>query len=238
LSDKRRDARYPARIMVRLVRRNETIELLTNDVSFRGAFIRTDAAMSLRQLVRVSFALPAGETVQAHAMVVHAVRGDPKHDPTAPVPGIGLQFWGPMEQARAWEQFVYDLKVRERAGVQAARITDKVRRASERFRLQLELDVDGHDAKTRDVSENGMAIRTETMLPVGMKVRVNVKARGEAFPVDVIVRRQIQEPGFRGLGVEFADLSASPRKAIVTFVREAAPREDVVFVKPGDPELH
>lgn len=223
--------------MVRLVRRNETIELLTNDVSFRGAFVRTDAALSLRQLVRVSFNLPGGETVQAHAMVVHAVKGE-KHDPTSPVPGVGLQFWGPMEQARAWEQFVYDLKVKERAGVPLARVTDKVRRSSERFRLQLDLDVDGNEAKTRDISENGMAIRTDKMLPVGMKLRVNVRAHGQSFPVDVVIRRQIDEPTFRGLGVEFADPTAEPRRAIVSFVRDNAPKEEAVFVKPGDPELH
>lgn len=237
MSEKRREIRYPARIVVKLHRRNETIDLLTNDVSFRGAFIRTDTPLALRQLVRVAFHLPAGEIVRAHAMVVHAVKGD-RSDPSSPVPGVGLQFWGPIEQGRAWEQFVYDLKVRQRTGALMARVTDKVRRASERFRLELELELDGHEAKTRDISENGMAIRTDTMLPLGMRVRVNVRASGHTFPVDVIVRRHIEEPGFRGLGVEFADLESQPRSSIVRFVREHAPREDLVFVQPGDPKLH
>jgi hypothetical protein len=119
-----------------------------------------------------------------------------------------------------------------------ARVTDKVRRASERFRLQLDLDVDGDEAKTRDISENGMAIRTDKMLPVGMRIRVNVRAHGQSFPDDVGIRRQIDEPGFRGLGVEFADLTAEPRRAIVSFVRDNAPKDEAVFVKPGDPKLH
>ena len=81
---------------------------MTNDVSFRGAFLRTDAPPGLRQLVRVAFSLPGGEEVSGHAMVVHVVQpasGDG-------IPGVGVQFWGPVQEAKAWEKYVYDLKVR------------------------------------------------------------------------------------------------------------------------------
>lgn len=234
--EKRRDVRYAARIVARIVRRNETVELLTNDVSFRGAFLRTDSPPAARQLVRVSFVLSPTKTVSAHAMVVRVVSVG---DPGANVPGVGIQFWGPMDDAKAWEQFIYELKAKERAGMPAARATDKVRRASERFRLSLEVNLDGRTFVTRDVSLNGMAVRTDSPMPVGMRARMHVSAPGrEPIALDVVVRRQIDEPGFRGLGVEFVDVPPETKAALVDFVRANAPAEDAQFVDPRDPRLH
>ena len=90
MDEKRRDIRYPARIVASVVRRNETLELLTNDVSYRGAFVRTDAPPALRQLLRVTFDLPnGGPKVSAHSMVVRVVtRGEGGE--ASRVPGIGL----------------------------------------------------------------------------------------------------------------------------------------------------
>ena len=73
MSEKRRDIRYAARIVARVVKKTETEELLTHEVSFRGAFLRTDAPLGLRQLLKVSFSLPSGATVSAHAMVVRRI---------------------------------------------------------------------------------------------------------------------------------------------------------------------
>lgn len=218
-----------------MVRRGENVELLTNDVSFRGAFLRTDSPPALRQLVRVSFVLPTGQTVSAHAMVVHVVTpGDPSR-----VPGVGVQFWGPVGEAKAWEKFVYELKVRERAGVPSSRSTDRVRRASERFKLKLEVRVGGSTLSTRDISANGMAIRTDSAMPVGTRARLEVHADGHAsLAFDVIVRRRIDEPDFRGLGVEYVDMPEATRKALVTMLREQASEKDAIFVDFDDPELH
>ena len=55
---------------------------------------------------------------------------------------------------------------------------------------------------------------------------------------DVIVRRTIDEPGFRGLGVELVDVEPAKREALVRFVRARAPSEDRIFINPGDPKLH
>jgi len=110
-SDKRREQRFPARIIARVQRRGSDVELVTSDVSFRGAFIRTDAPPALRQLVKVAFAIPSGQLVSAHAMVVHIV--EPGAEGTGAA-GMGVQFWGPIQEARAWEQYVYELKVKGR----------------------------------------------------------------------------------------------------------------------------
>ncbi|MBX3219782.1 MAG: PilZ domain-containing protein [Labilithrix sp.] len=239
-SEQRREARYPARIVARVVRRGQSIELLTNDVSFRGVFLRTDSPPALRQLMKVELLLPSGPVVSGHAMVVHVTNrpeGQPKGE--GAVPGAGVQFWGPITHAREWEQFVHQLKVRERAGMAAAKTTDKVRRASERFKLSLEVVLDGKTSMTRDVSENGMAIRTDLPLPVGTRARIEMRAGDQWMHFDVVVRRAIDESGFRGLGVELADLDPAKRAALVAFVRRSAPSDDEsIFIEIDDPELH
>jgi hypothetical protein len=214
------------------------LELLTNDVSYRGAFIRTDAPPALRQLLRVTFDLPNDAAkVSAHGMVVRVVtRGEGGGAPR--VPGVGLQFWGPIEQAKAWDQFVYDLKMREKAGLPHARATDKVRRSSERFRMALDVALGGETMTTRDVSESGMAVRTKSTLPVGTRTTMQIRRRHESIVVDVIVRRRIEEKDFVGLGVEYVDVPPSTRQSIVEIVRSGAPEEEAIFIDPDDPGLH
>lgn len=238
MDEKRRDIRYPARIVANVVRRSETLELLTNDVSYRGAFVRTDAPPALRQLLRVTFDLPnGGPKVSAHSMVVRVItRGEGGE--ASRVPGIGLQFWGPIDQAKAWDQFVYDLKMREKAGLPNARATDKVRRSSERFKMALDVALGGETMTTRDVSETGMAIVTKSTLPVGARTTLQIRRGHESIVVDVVVRRRIDEKGFVGFGVEYVDVTPEARQSIVAIVREGAPEEDVIFIDPSDPGLH
>jgi hypothetical protein len=233
--NKRRELRYPARIVARVVRRGENVELLTNDVSFRGAFLRTDAPPALRQLVKVAFDMPGGEVVSAHAMVVHVV--PPGNEEI--IPGMGVQFWGPVLESRAWEKFVYDLKVREKAGTAAASATDKVRRSSERFKLQLEVIVDGRRLSTRDVSETGMAIRSDSAMPIGTRAHLQVHSNGHpSLAFDVIVRRRIDEPAFKGLGVEFADIRAETKAALMAILKPISTETDAIFIDGDDPGLH
>lgn len=238
MDEKRRDVRHPARIVACIVRRNETIDLLTNDVSYRGAFIRTDAPPALRQLLRVTFTLPNGAPkVSAHGMVVRVVTKGEGGDANR-VPGVGLQFWGPIDHPKAWDQFIYDLKMREKAGMPSARATDKVRRSSERFKLALDVELGGEILTTRDVSETGMAIRARNAIPVGTRTTLQIRRNRESIVVDVIVRRRIEENDFTGLGVEFVDVPPSARQSIVELVRASLPEEDVVFIDENDPGLH
>lgn len=254
--ENRREARFPARIVARVVRRHETVELTTGDVSFRGAFLRTDAPPEIRQLIRVEFVMPTGDLVSAHAMVVHVV--SPSADLFADTrgPGMGLQFWGPVEQSKAWEQYVYGLKAQQRPepGIPAAHgsaparsvpsiptpaVVDRVRRSSERFKLRLEVVADDESLSTRDISEHGMAIRSNVGMPVGSRVHLTVRASGfEAIEIDVIVRREIDELSFRGVGVEFVDMNEDTRRALMAILRPASKEEDAVFVDRRDPALH
>lgn len=222
-----------------MLRRNHPIELLTNDVSFRGVFIRTDAPPTLRQLVKFELVLPSNVVVSGHAMVVHIAprpAGIPKGE--GPVPGIGLQFWGPVTNGKEWEQFIHELRARQRAGLASAKATDKVRRASERFKLAVEVVFDGKTSMTRDVSETGMAVRTDMKLPIGSRAEIELRAGEQRIQFDVVVKREIEEPSFRGLGVEFVDLDGPRRALLGAFIRSNAPHEEVVLVPPSDPRLH
>lgn len=235
-NEKRRERRFPARIVARLQRKDEGVDLLTNNVSFKGAFVRTDAPPKLRQLIKLSFTTPQGPTVNVHAMVVYVVEpGDP-----ARVPGVGVQFWGPIDQPKAWEGYVQDLRVRAKEGTLTANEVDKVRRGSERFRMRLDVVLGGSSGQTRDLSMTGMAIRTDLAFEVGMRVLLAVTTPSqEQLEIQVIVRRLINDPGFKGVGVEFVDITpevvASLRAIIGASTR---PDDGAVFAKPDDPGLH
>lgn len=236
MDEKRREPRYPARIVARLYRRNQVVEHLTNDVSYRGVYLRTDAPPALRQLVRVELVLPNGQLIGGHAMVVHLA--EPEPGGARGVPGMGLQFWGPIQNQREWDLFIHELRVREKAGLSAAKSSDKIRRSSERFRLAVEVRFDGATSMTRDLSANGMAIRTELEMPVGTRTQVRLLAGDEEVAFDAIVRRTIRETGFRGLGVELLTTTDEKRAALLRFLGAHAPAESRVFVPPNDPKLH
>lgn len=230
--DKRREPRHAAHVSVKLTRQGVSSDLLTDDVSFRGAFVRTDEPPKLRQLVKLEVELPGGHKIEAHAMVVHVRPAGP-----GVVPGVGVQFWGQMSEQRAWERFVQDLGAHR--GPQSSRRKDKVRRSSQRFRIELPVNLGAVAGVTRDVSETGMAIRTEKAFPLGMRVHLVVTTReGDEVGLDAIVRRAIHEDTFRGVGVEFTTDDPEARRAIFEAARTVQPDEGAVFIDPDDPGLH
>ena len=84
-----------------------------------------------------------------------------------------------------------------------------------------------------------MAIRSDSAMPVGTRAHLQVHSNGHpSISVDVIVRRRIDESKFQGLGVEFVDMSAPIKAALMALLRPAASERDAIFVKPDDPELH
>ena len=94
-------------------------------------------------------------------------------------------------------------------------------------------------AMTRDISHGGLAVRTDAPMAVGMRASLDLAALdGGALSVDVVVRRRIDEPGFRGLGVEFVDVTPDKHRAIVAFVRDHSAPDDAIYVAEGDPNLH
>jgi hypothetical protein len=117
-------------------------------------------------------------------------------------------------------------------------MSDKVRRSSERFKLAMQVVFDGETAMTRDVSEHGMAVRTDIAMPVGARTELTMEGPTGTVTFEAVVRRPIDEPGFRGLGIELVDMSPEQRRELLDFLRRNAPSEDRIIVRPDDPRLH
>lgn len=116
----RREARVEVCVPVVVYRGKSPISLETNDVSFKGLFVRTLDPPALRSLVRLKVSLFDRE-FEAHAMAVHVVTTIEEGDPHPR--GVGLQFWGLSGPARtAWDDFVRGLVQARRAA--AKRPTD------------------------------------------------------------------------------------------------------------------
>jgi acetolactate synthase-1/3 small subunit len=74
---------------------------------------------------------------------------------------------------------------------------------------------------TQDISQGGMSVQTEREIPIGTRVELRLvhPQSSESFAVHAMVRRQIDQPGFRGIGVEFVDLDRARKKALTEFIR-------------------
>jgi hypothetical protein len=240
MSDKRRDARFKARIALRMTRGKLTFALLTEDVSFRGVFVRMDAPPALRQLVKLEISLPRGATIRPHAMVVYRVEPGGES-----VPGAGLQFYGLEGRERAqWDTFVTDVRDQAKpVSLAPLGAADPVRRKHERHAVRFEVRLVSEDELrslyTRDISKGGMALETELEIPVGEGVGLDLvhpKTSAE-FALDAVVRRVIRDNGLRGLALELVGMTDARRDALAKFVRDGVPEEEITTVEPGDPRL-
>jgi hypothetical protein len=242
-SDKRRDARYFARLPIKLIRGKDVTSLQTDDVSFRGAFLRMDSPPALRQLLRVEVTLPEGVKINAHAMVVYRVAAGGNHPP-----GAGIQFYGLDGRERSlWESFVQ--KMRDEAPRSSPLhmvpegAPDPVRRKHERHSVRFEVRLSSLDELkalySRDISKGGMAVETTMDVALGTEVGLDLvhPQRAETFELTALVRRKIRQPSARGIAVEFTGMDEARREALERFIGPQPPREDVLLVKAGDPKL-
>ena len=112
----RRDVRYRCELPITLVARSGDVELLTENVSYRGFFLRTDSPPPRMQLLQVQFTLPGHTTpITTHAMVVYVA------GPDAAMRGAGVCFFAMDATVRkAWEAFIVALKERQDAQLKPA----------------------------------------------------------------------------------------------------------------------
>ena len=212
-AEQRRDKRYPVKMPARLVQGHDIVHLLTEDVSFRGLFLRTDSPPRLRQLVRIEIDLPSKKQFSAHGMAVHVVEAP---GTAGRVPGVGVQFYAVDREASAvWDEFVNSIKDSFATDAKKAEVLappnalDPIRRRFPRYRAPLEVRFrtidDLYTAYARDVSKGGIFVTTERVLPAGTEVLLTiVRPDSEAsFEVEGIVRRQVRTPALSGVGVEF-----------------------------------
>ena len=87
------------------------------------------------------------------------------------------------------------------------------RRAYDRSRLIVDVFFDGQDvtgvASTKDISQGGLYLNTQTNFPVGAMLLLRIPFRPDA---EVVCRAEViySEPG-RGVGLRFSDVSEEGR---------------------------
>lgn len=199
--------------------------LLTDDVSFRGVFLRTDSPPPLMQLIRIKFTLPPDNVpLLVHGMGVKIVTAQEARGRS---PGVGIEFYGfDGEPRQRWEQFVRWIAQHhpesEDRPVAPGQPVDPVQRRFVRQRAELRVQLEALDSVveliTGDISQGGMFIRTDLPLNVGTEVSVQLVYGSASFPVDCVVRRRVFGTE-AGVGVEFLNMNESMRRKLADFVR-------------------
>jgi hypothetical protein len=243
----RRDTRYRVRVPVTIVARSGDVLALTDDISFRGAFLRLDRLPPKMQLLQMRFALPPSDApLVLHGMGVHLVQpgaGDGRP------PGVGVEFYGlDGEPRRTWETFVRYIRdtfpeserepvVRAPAGAVAV-----VNRRHARHAAELRVEIEPRDALlsfvTENISRGGMFIRTDLALGEGTTVRVHLvhPETQVTFGLECVVRRRVFGTD-AGLGVEFANMTDRTRADLARFVSSVVTLDDALAIDIDTSEL-
>jgi Tfp pilus assembly protein PilZ len=230
--------RYNVRIAATFLSRSQSTALLTDHVSARGVFIRTDSPPPVMELLRIEFVLPpASTTVVMHGMVTELVLPQSKHS----APGVEIAFFAKGgEPGRIWDQFVRHVRDRYPESVSrpvtlAQQATDQVRRAHPRVVPATPIEVGsshGPESMTvGDISDGGMFIRTSKSFTVGTDLRITLRdPRTHArIPVDCIVRRRAFGSN-GGIGVEFRNVNDAQQAVLTELMRTAGPAHSVQAV--------
>jgi hypothetical protein len=153
-NDQRREARYAFQLPAVLWRGKRALDVVTEDVSFRGLFLRVNAPPAVRQLVEIEMVLPPdNKRVRVHGMVVYLIRAA---DGDEHAPGIGIELRGLSGVAHAaWEAFVRDVQEQSRKKPSARpKLTGVAQRGSGRRRAEPEaplLSVDEEEVSEETV---------------------------------------------------------------------------------------
>jgi hypothetical protein len=234
---KRREQRFDIQLALALRQGTRVQRLLTENVSYRGLFVRTDTPPPLRQLVKLETQLPPEATpFVTHGMSVFVIQPD---DQNGRAPGAGIQFYGMGDERRAWEAFVNHIRQKARVEGNAALGTgsspslqgpEPVRRRHERIAITLEVRPasveDLMRLWTRDVSAGGMFLSASEPRPeVGARLQLTIwhPTTGGSFALDVIVRRHGDHPGGAGVGVEFLGMTDARRRELFQFITATTP---------------
>ena len=248
MSSKRRDVRYEIRCPTELTYGRKTSVLVSEDVSYRGVFVRTDSPPALRQLVRVAIRLSGEEELVTHGMVVHVVEPS---IPSGRTPGAGVQYYALDAKLRqTWETFSRDVASRSPPSGAHALPTigaggpEPVRRQATRYQAVLPVRVktllDLLELYARDVSTGGMFIETDHALEAGAEVVVHVHhpQTDGTLSLPAVVRHRQESGAIIGVGVEFVGVDREKREEFLKFVRAGVePEEDSVFIDEDDPLL-
>jgi hypothetical protein len=113
--NERREQRYGFQIPVTISSRQGDMTLVSENVSYRGIFLRSDTPPPKMQIIRARIRLPTQTTeIVTHVVVVHVAGAG------ARVPGVGVCFFGLDGEARVqWERFIDFVRQVERSTTDA-----------------------------------------------------------------------------------------------------------------------
>lgn len=189
--------------------RGLSTQVLTDDVSAEGLFLRTDLELAPMDRVYLDMELPFGVHLSVPAMVTHRRKGT---DQRAPGVGVRLFPLDELEQA-GWDQFLGLVASMCPADGKKPAVDldapDPIRRQHTRVAARLKVEMsDGERTwigETRDVSAVGLFVITDADLPPGKPLSVHVEDTGSrsSFELSCVVARQVRYPAWSaGLGLE------------------------------------
>ncbi|HUH03035.1 MAG TPA: PilZ domain-containing protein [Kofleriaceae bacterium] len=234
----RREPRFRLQIPVQLRLGKQIIDLVTEDVSFSGMFLRTDQPPPQRGLVKVDVPVDGElQPIPLVAMVVHSISPSPD---SRRIPGAGLQLYGVGGEVRdRWARFILSLRQRHQDAasrpvrVEVSSVTppvEPINRRHVRFAAVLAVRSKTLDelvtTYTRDISQGGTFLTTDVPLIAGDDLYLELihPESGNAFGLQCIVKRKVRD----GVGVEFSDLDEQRRELFWRFV------EPVIELDDGD----
>jgi hypothetical protein len=222
--------RFRCAVPVTLRKRSQDVDLLTSDVSFKGAFVRSHECPPKNSLVRLVFTLPPdGAKLTVSGAVLHVVSGAEGNLAEYPGFAVGfLGFSGPPKER--WDEFVLPLS-RQPGAEQKGTMVFARPSYVERFRRTgppaLDLDLRPTPGELDRLIDQ--TIPTGTLfVPTDMAVvpGANVSVRMihpmtlDVFPLPGTARRQ-EGATTRGVDVTLAPLTGEVRAALLEF-RDAA----------------
>jgi hypothetical protein len=191
---------YHCALPVTLRRRGEDLRLLTSEVSFKDAFVRTTEPPPVNSLVRLVFTLPPDDAkiaISAHVARVVAADSGEEHYPGFAARFVALD--GPVKDR--WESLVWILR-REHREAGATTVTFARPSYIARFQLQAPVvdDIRLTPASveelvrivTEEIPTGTIFIQTSTSVVLGANVCVQLvhPITAEAFPLEGVVRRR------------------------------------------------
>lgn len=206
-ADQRRAKRYRIRTPATLIRGRGEVPVLTEDVSFRGAFFSTTDPPALRQLVKIRMTVPpARQEILLVAMVVRVTPAG-----TGRSPGFGVQLYGlDGELRKTWEDFVRfasELASRERSPTPPPMAIEEEEVVEVKLALRSASVLQA--LYQRDLSRGWVALETELDLGVGTRVRFELvhPDRRDQYAIDGVVQKRLEKGTSRGLRIALAPLT-------------------------------
>jgi hypothetical protein len=215
----RRDRRYNFQIPVKMLSRSGEIALVTEDVSYRGVFLRTLSPPPKMQLLRLRLEVPTmAKGIVTNATVAHVA------GPEARVPGAGLSFYGlDGEPRRQWEGFIQfvrdhhpDAAERQAAADHAAE-QDRLR-AREQVIIAIASVAAFERLVARDIAQGTLFVHSDAPIDVSAPVCVRLihPETQHSFLLDGVVRHRLKSGGFH---VALRKMSEKELATLHEFVR-------------------